>query len=566
MSHLRKWSKFFPAPSVGQSRRRILVSGVILAAVCGVTHAQSVWLPTAGGTYTWTTASNWSGGVPNSSTALARLTANATGAQTVNLNSGITVNQLTLGGVLTGSGGYTVAAGGATGTLTFGGSSPLVTASAGSPSIQASVVLGSSTTFTVNSGVTLGVTGVVSGAASSLTKNGTGTLVLSGLANTYGGGTSVTAGVLQVASDGSLGSASAGLTIGSATLTVRDGAVLSASRTVTLTSGATVGVPVNEIGTIESSLGGGGSLTKSDLGELRLTGSVAYLGSTTVNAGTLSLSGPATLTSTSGITVASGAALAVYSDPNPSGTPKTVLSTGTVSVTGGTLTVGLTGNGLDRSFAAANVAVATSLSVTGSGFVDLQDNDLILRATSLADMNAKVASLQQAVKSWLSGTGTGLGSGVSDDLTAAVGTRLTSLAIFPNYVAANAGYYVSYDGVTLGAFDIIVKYAAIGDTNLDGVLDGQDYKALAEGITFGSSGWANGDFDYSGSATNADFTAYGNALNVLNDQGFNPDLGSGQAVLVDVTQIPEPVAIGVLAPALALLGRRRTAIRSSSRP
>jgi autotransporter-associated beta strand protein len=72
----------------------------------------------------------------------------------------------------------------------------------------------------VAAGQTLTLNGLVSGTAGALLKTGTGTLVLASTANSYGGGTTVQQGGLQVAADGSLGVAGTPVTVsGAGTLT-----------------------------------------------------------------------------------------------------------------------------------------------------------------------------------------------------------------------------------------------------------------------------------------------------------------------------------------------------------
>src|SRR5206468_2036047 len=52
-----------------------------------------------------------------------------------------------------------------------------------------------------------------------------------------------------------------------------------------------------------------------------------------------------------------------------------------------------------------------------------------------------------------------------------------------------------------------------GDANADGEVDDNDYDALNDGILHGLSGWAHGDFDNSGTATDADYVYLDNAYN-----------------------------------------------------
>ena len=110
--------------------------------------------------------------------------------------------------------------------------------------------------------------GAMSGAGL-LTKSGAGTLILSG-ANSYSGGTSVTAGTLQ----GSSTSLQGNIAASNATLIVFD---------------------QSAAGTYAGVLSGEGSLTKTGAGTLTLTGTNSYTGGTRLNGGTLAVASDARL-------------------------------------------------------------------------------------------------------------------------------------------------------------------------------------------------------------------------------------------------------------------------------
>ena len=105
--------------------------------------------------------------------------------------------------------------------------------------------------------------GIISGFGS-LTQAGTGILTLAGN-NTYAGGTTISAGTLQV------GSGTAGSIVGN----VLDNANLVFNRADNPTFGGVIS--------------GSGSLTQTGTGVLTLAGSNTYSGSTTISAGTLQI-------------------------------------------------------------------------------------------------------------------------------------------------------------------------------------------------------------------------------------------------------------------------------------
>ena len=193
--------------------------------------------------------------------------------------------------------------------LANGGSTVTVSVSGGSQTIAVPVALFDNVSVSAASGASLTVSGAVGdgGAGKSLTISGAGTLILAG-SNTYSGGTTLSAGQLNLNNASALGTGTltiSGGTIGNTSgaaltlstnnaqnwngnftfagandLNLGAGAVtLNASRTVTVASGnLTVGGVIS---------GSGCSLTKAGTGTLTLGGACFYSGVTSIQAGTL---------------------------------------------------------------------------------------------------------------------------------------------------------------------------------------------------------------------------------------------------------------------------------------
>jgi hypothetical protein len=58
-----------------------------------------------------------------------------------------------------------------------------------------------------------------------------------------------------------------------------------------------------------------------------------------------------------------------------------------------------------------------------------------------------------------------------------------------------------------------VKYTYVGDTNLDGAVNGADYQQIDSGFGLHLTGWQNGDFNYDGVINGDDYALADNAYN-----------------------------------------------------
>lgn len=149
--------------------------------------------------------------------------------------------------------------------------------------IARTVALAQSGRFDVTTGATLGLTGAVSGAGA-LAKSGGGTLVLSGN-NSYGGGTTIAAGTLQVASDANLGAASGGVAFSGGTLAAS--ASFDTARTMTLTQAGRFEVAGGATLGLVGAVSGNADLIKTGAGTLRLDNAGNAYGNTQIQEGAL---------------------------------------------------------------------------------------------------------------------------------------------------------------------------------------------------------------------------------------------------------------------------------------
>jgi outer membrane autotransporter protein len=136
-----------------------------------------------------------------------------------------------------------------------------------------------------------------------LFKTDLGKLILSGT-NTYTGGTTVSAGILQVSADANLGAAAGGLTLDGGTLQTT--ANFSSARDIQIAGSGAIQTDMATALELSGLISGSGDLTKTGDGVLRITGGGSYAGAIGVAGGTLALDGDLRHTS---ISVQGGASL-----------------------------------------------------------------------------------------------------------------------------------------------------------------------------------------------------------------------------------------------------------------
>jgi len=152
-------------------------------------------------------------------------------------------------------------------------------------------------------------------------------------------------------------------------------------------------------------------------------------------------------------------------------------------------------NGGSASVSGANhVLVTSALSITGNGKLDLGGNSMVLASS---DPNA----LANATALLIAGRNGGSwnGAGIITSLPGAQ-TMIHTLGIASasDALGITGSQLAQWQGQTVGASAVLVRYTIAGDANLDGAITGDDYFRIDSAFTSHASGYANGDFNYSG--------------------------------------------------------------------
>jgi fibronectin-binding autotransporter adhesin len=367
-----------------------------------------------------------------------------------------------------------------------------------------------------------------------ISKSGSGTEIFTGT-NTYTGGTTINAGVLQIGNGGTVGSIPgnvtdnaslvfdrsdsitfAGIISGSGSLTQNGSGTLILTGTNTYTGGTTVSSGTFQIGaggsvgSLKGDITDNGTLVFDRSGATHYTGVISGSGAITKSgAGTLTLS--STGTYTGGTTVSSG-----------------ILIAGNISAIGsGAVTVD-TGATLQFANTFHGTIVLPSLTVQSTGIADLAKTDLLINYTGTNPYAATLASMKTAYDS-------GKWDGVGIRSSALVAG--TSLAIYDNSINTKT----TFDGITATSTSVFIKYTWLGDANLDGIINSSDLAAMSSTGTT----WQTGDFNYDGKVNADDYALF--------------TLGNSESGGANIsTTLPEPATtLAIFTPWLLIRRRER---------
>jgi autotransporter-associated beta strand protein len=264
---------------------------------------------------------------------------------------------------------------------------------------------------------------------------------------------------------------------------------------------------------VGGAISGGYSLNKLGAHTLTLSGSNVYTGSTAVSAGTLVVAAPGALPANSVVSIAPSSLLQVQ----------------------------------------ANLGHITlsSLSIAGSGQLDITNNQVIINYAGGADPIASIASW--IASGYASGSWTGGG--------------IISTTAQGNSLSYGIGYADSADPgnpAGLNGNQIEIMYTLLGDANLDGKVNGTDFTLMASHFNDAvTAGWDEGDFNYDGKVNGEDFLLLSDNFNQMATQSAvsAADLAALDAFAAangfSLTSVPEPGAVAMFSVGAVGLVRRR---------
>jgi fibronectin-binding autotransporter adhesin len=492
------------------------------------------WTSTGSGSFS--TAGNWSNGVPTGIGATANFVAASASGSTVSLDG-----DRTLGGIsFNSANSYTIAQGtGGNLTINNDTSSASINVIAGNHTISAPVALTSNLTFTAASASSLTFSGAVSG-TSDITKSGAGTLVLSAN-NTINGSTLVSAGAIEFGSLASLGSGN--ITLNGGALRYAAGTTEDiSSRAINFgSSGGAIDTNGNNI-TFGSPVGNSsvGSLIKQGAGSLTLAGNNTYAGPTVIRQGSLNIAADVNLNASGvGVTLDGGTLVNTASLSMPR-VITVAAGGGTLAPVGNTtftLPQAITGNGSLNIAGSGTVSIPVAMTKTGG--ITLTSGRLYVSNGSSAIGSA----LGTNVVTFAGGTLTSVNSSTSSATsftnnivvptgsngTINMGNRFALGNNVTTYTVTGNGTLNINAGTTVTRDDLFADFTAFtGNLNFAG---SGGIRLFILGGRFGA-GFTNASVDLSGSASFAPQTnSTGNPVNIgaLSGNSTTAVLGAGSA-------------------------------------
>jgi hypothetical protein len=290
-------------------------------------------------------------------------------------------------------------------------------------------------------------------------------------------------------------------------------------------------------------------------GNLTLQGSGAGSALVQVDQGTDILDLPITIASNTTLNVASGATL-IIANPITINSGESLTQTGAGTVTyqsiitvNSNASIAFADSTHAHELSLASGAMATLGgpvlevdSISNLGTINLLNNKLLINYGSGPDPIASIAA-------W-----------IKNGYYNLAGPQIISTDIAADDAASGLSYGIGYadsadpgNPANLPSGTVEVMFTLLGDANLDGVVNSEDFTPFSQHL--GQSGsWDQGDFNYDGTVNAEDFTLFSHNV------GQSATLAGGalQADGLSLANVPEPMSAGMMAMAgLGILRRRR---------
>ena len=519
----------------------------ICALAAGIVLGAANWTPANGITYwhgkadtNWGNAGNWTDGVADTKTEIARFGAERD-------NQPRLLSDYDIAALYFYNAGWEIHELGSHSLALWSTSAVHCVSNIGTTYIYSDIELGSDQGWYIGANSTLWVSGVIS-RSRNLTKNGLGILHLDA-ANTFDGTMTVAAGMLRMGNSAALPA--------STDVTVEGGAVLDLNghtAAIDALDGdglVTLGSDLLKVGnndgngTFSGVISGTGQLYKYGTGTQTLSGANIYTGKTKAYAGTLALgSASDRLSDETDVYVAGGA---VFDMNGFNDTVDTLSGDGSVLTDGATLGVG--GNNGSAKFAGV-ISGAGGLQVTGLGVLTLSGTNEYTGVTTVDGTLIVDGSIASSSLTTVNDGGTLGGSGAVGPVelygTAAPGASSGILTVEGDFTMIAGLIQIELGRPLESEYDRLVVTGLLA---LDGDLDVlliTGFKA-APGITYDILDWD----DLTGTFDNENLPDL--AAGLMWDKS---DLyTTGEISVVTAPVVPEPAGLGLIG--LALLASRR---------
>ena len=158
-----------------------------------------------------------------------------------------------------------------------------------------------------------------------------------------------------------------------------------------------------------------------------------------------------------------------------------------------------------------------ALTITNQGWLDLTDNALLVDYPGATVLGAWTGAAYTGVAGMIGSAynfGEWDGPGIRGaGAAASKGVTTLGVAEASDVLFLSDGETALWNGVTVDATSVIVKYTYAGDLNFDGLVDDADYGQIDNYVQFpGTTGYANGDFNYDGVIDGADYGIIDNSV------------------------------------------------------